>query len=134
MSVNTDSLVPLKLFYILSHYNHKCKCILLGFYVIDKHKVVHNCEVEGKLYMIFSLFLHEKCGVQKHSALLSQYFVEPPFPAMTATSLLWYVSTSFAHLETGIVDLSSLQNSSSSVRLDGDVLAKDSQFSILDID
>ena len=33
---------------ILSHFNHKCKCILLGFYVIDQHEVVHNCEVEGK--------------------------------------------------------------------------------------
>ena len=29
----------------------------------------------------------EKCGVQKYSAPLSQYFVEPPFAAMTAASL-----------------------------------------------
>ena len=40
--------IPLELFHILSRYNHKRKCILLGFYVIDQHKVVHNCEVEGK--------------------------------------------------------------------------------------
>ena len=38
---------PLELFHILSHCNHKCKCILLGFYVIYQHKMVHNCEVEG---------------------------------------------------------------------------------------
>ena len=46
---------PLELFHILSHFDHKCKCILLGFYVIDQHKVVHNCEVERKWYMFFFL-------------------------------------------------------------------------------
>ena len=40
--------VSVELFHILSHFNHKCKCILLGFYVIDQHKVVHNFEVEGE--------------------------------------------------------------------------------------
>ena len=39
---------PLELFHILSHYTNKHKCILKGFYVIDQHKVVHNCGVEGK--------------------------------------------------------------------------------------
>ena len=52
----------------------------------------------------------------------SQYFVEPPFAAITAANLLRYVSTSFAHLETEIFAHSSLQNSSSSVRLDGERL------------
>ena len=50
--------------------------------------------------------------------LLSQYFVEPPFAAITVSSLLWFVSTSFAHVQTDIFAHSSLQNSSSSVRLD----------------
>lgn len=31
-------------FYILSRYN---VCMLLGIYMIDQHKVAHNCEVEG---------------------------------------------------------------------------------------
>ena len=56
---------------ILSRFNHKCKCILLGFYVINQHKVMHNCEVEGKWYMISNFFFAnkktEKCGVQKYS-------------------------------------------------------------------
>ena len=34
-----------------------------------------------------------------YSAPLSQYFVEPPFAAITAPSLFGDVSTSFAHLE-----------------------------------
>lgn len=33
---------------LLSCYNRKRKCILLGFYVIDQYKVAHNCEVDGK--------------------------------------------------------------------------------------
>ena len=40
--------IALELFHILSRYKHKLKYILLGFYVIDQHKVVHNCEVKGK--------------------------------------------------------------------------------------
>ena len=39
---------PLELFLILLCYNHKRKCILMGFYMINQHKVVRNCEVEGK--------------------------------------------------------------------------------------
>ena len=46
-SVLNKVFTPLELFHILSYYNHKCKCILMGFYVIDQHKVMHNCEVEG---------------------------------------------------------------------------------------
>ena len=57
-----------------------------------------------------------------YSAPLCQYFVEPPFAAITAASLSEYVSTSFAHLETEIFAHSSLQNSSSSARLDGECL------------
>ena len=41
--------------------------------MIDQHKVVHNCEVEGKWYMalfiiIFLQIKTEKCGVQKYSS------------------------------------------------------------------
>ena len=52
----------------------------------------------------------------------AQYFIEPPFAAIIAASLLGYVSTSFAHLDTDIFAHSSLQNSSSSARLDGECL------------
>lgn len=45
--------IPLVHFHIFSPYNHKLRCILLGFYVIDKHKVVNNCQVDGKRYMVF---------------------------------------------------------------------------------
>ena len=57
-----------------------------------------------------------------HSAPLSQYITEPFFTAITAAGLLGCVSTSCAHLQTAIFAHSSLQNSSSSVRLDGERL------------
>ena len=41
--------IPLENVHILSRCNQKRKFILLGFYVMDQHKVEHNCEVEGKL-------------------------------------------------------------------------------------
>ena len=44
--------IPLELFHILSRYNHKHKCISLGFHVIDQHNVAHDCEVEGKWYLV----------------------------------------------------------------------------------
>ena len=44
----------------------------------------------------------EKCGVHLYSAPRSQYFVEPPFFAITAASLFGKVSTSFSHLESDI--------------------------------
>ena len=37
--------------------------------------------------------------MHKYSPPLSQYLVEPPFAAITAASLLGYVSTSFSHPE-----------------------------------
>ena len=49
----------------------------------------------------------------------SQYFVEPPFAAITVASLLGYVSISLAHLATGIFAHSSRKNYSSSFKLDG---------------
>ena len=61
-------------------------------------------------------------GLQKYSAPPSQYFVEPPFAAIIHASLLGYFSTSFTHLETEIFAHSSLQNSSNSVRLEGEDL------------
>ena len=51
---------PLDPFHALSCFNDKCKCILLGFYVKDQHKVVHNCEVERKLHMVYLYFLRIK--------------------------------------------------------------------------
>lgn len=44
-----------------------------------------------------------KTKKQEYVALpLSQYLVKQPFAAITAASLLGFVSTSFAHLETAI--------------------------------
>ena len=50
---------------------------------------------------------------------VSQYLVEPTLTAITAASLLGYVSTSFAHLEMEMFVHSSWQKIWSSVRLDG---------------
>ena len=49
-TVPCKSIYPLELFHILSRFNYKCQRILLGFYVIDQHKVVYNCQVEGQWY------------------------------------------------------------------------------------
>ena len=46
--------------------------------------------------------------MHKYLAPLIQYFVEPPFAAMTAAGLLSYVSDSNAHPETDIFAYSSL--------------------------
>ena len=48
-----------------------------------------------------------------------QQFVEPPFVAITAASLLGYVSIGLAHLATGIFAHSTRQNCSSSFKLLG---------------
>ena len=49
----------------------------------------------------------------------SQYFVERHFAAITAASLLGYVSISLAHLATGIFTHSSSHNCSGAFKLDG---------------
>lgn len=72
--------------------------------------------------MIENVLKMKICGVQKYSAPWSQYFVEGPFVAITAASLLGYVPTNLAHLDTEIFARSSLENSSNSVRFDGEYL------------
>lgn len=45
-------------FHILLHYNHKFKCILLGFYVKDQHSIIYNFKVfagGGGYYMVFKI-------------------------------------------------------------------------------
>lgn len=37
-----------ELIHIMSRYSYKPQCLLLGFYVVDQHKVAENCEAEGK--------------------------------------------------------------------------------------
>ena len=105
-------------------FYHICKCIVLGFYVTDQHNMVHNCQVEGNWYMVLIILQikHRKVWCAKLFTPLSQYFVKPPLAAMTAASLLGYVSTSDAHIVTEILAHSSLQNSSSLVWLDGEWL------------
>lgn len=91
---------------------------------MDLHKVAHNCEVEGQLYMVLKTFdkekSHKKALCAVYSSPLSRYSVQPPYAETAAASLLGYFSTSFAHVETAILAHSSL--SSSSVRLDGERL------------
>ena len=58
-------------------------------------------------------------SVHNYSAPKSQYFVEPPLAAITAASLLGYVSIGLAHLATGSFAHYSRQNCSSSFKLDG---------------
>ena len=58
---------------------------------MDQNEVVHNCEMEGDWYMILLFFLQIKnrnVWCAKVFTPLSQYFVEPPFAAITAASLL----------------------------------------------
>lgn len=40
-----------KLFHVLSCNNQKLWSVLIGYYLINQHKVVHSCEVEGKWYV-----------------------------------------------------------------------------------
>lgn len=44
---------PLELLHVL--YNHKLKCMILGFHVPDQHKVANNCEVKWKSYSLDSI-------------------------------------------------------------------------------
>jgi hypothetical protein len=59
----------------------------------------------------------QNLSVHNYSPPQSQNFVEPPFAAITASSLLGYVSISLAHLATEIFVHSSRQNYSSSFKL-----------------
>ena len=61
----------------------------------------------------------ENLSMHNYSPSQNQYFVEPPFAAITAASLFGYVAISLAHLATGIFAHSSMQNCSSSFKLDG---------------
>ena len=54
----------------------------------------------------------ENLSMHNYSPPQSQYFVEPPFAAITAAHLLGYVSISLAHLATGIFAHSSRQTCS----------------------
>lgn len=50
-TVPHQKFIAAELFHILPR-GRKFWCILLGFYVTDKNKVVDNCEVDGKLIII----------------------------------------------------------------------------------
>ena len=47
----------------------------------------------------------ENLNVHNYSPPQRQYFAEPPFAAITAASLLGYVSISLAHLATGFLPI-----------------------------
>ena len=70
---------------------------------------LHNVPTTLKMQNIFFIVKQEirqkteNFSVHKYSSPQSQYFVEPPFSAITAASLLRYVSISLAHLDTGIL-------------------------------
>ena len=69
-----------------------------------------------KMQNIFLLWNKQEI---RQKNLKSQYFVEPPFAALTAPSLLGYVSISLAHLATGIFAHFSRHTCSSSFKSDG---------------
>ena len=113
---------PLGIFPTLLPYNLELKWIFGRFVLFD----LHNMSTTLKMQNIFYLFMKqtrsetkitENLSVHNYSSHQSQYFVEPPFAAITAASLLGYVSISLAHPATGIFAHSSRQNCSSS--LDG---------------
>lgn len=61
-----------------------------GFMWWTVWKVVQNCEVDWKGYMVYKISFAkncEKCAVHLYSARLGWYYAEPPF-ATTAASLL----------------------------------------------
>lgn len=47
----------IELFSILWHYRQKTNFILMWFYVIGQHKVLYNCEVKRRFYLVFIFFL-----------------------------------------------------------------------------
>lgn len=85
---------PVTLSTFLLCYNHK-QYILLGFYVIDQHKVVYNCELEGKIYVAFKV-----CFFFRNKNLKNMAFVYFQPVNTLSNRLLWHVSTSSAHLQT----------------------------------
>lgn len=48
--------------------------IVLGFYIIDQHKVVHTCDSAGKGNMLFLKFF-----TNENLKSIAYVFVEPPF-------------------------------------------------------
>lgn len=83
----------------------------------DQHRVAHNCEVvQKRRCMVFKILSKSNlvCRVLHSASILCR--------ATFLYTSLRYVSTSFAHPETEIFAHSSLQNSSSSGRFDGERL------------
>ena len=64
-----------------------------------------------------NLSLHNYLWYDLKSAVYQRNFVEPPFAAITAASVLVYVSISLAHLATGNFAHSSWRNCSSPIKL-----------------
>ena len=108
--------IPLGIFPILLPYNLKLKLILVGLY----HMIYTTCLPHFIVKQTRNRTKKtENLSVHNYSPPKSQYFVEPPLAAITAASLLGYVSISLAHLATGIFAHSSRQNCFSSFKLDG---------------
>ena len=54
-----------EVFDILSHYNHKPKCVLLGFYVMDLHKVMHNWKKKNDAWFLLQIKKRRKVWLAK---------------------------------------------------------------------
>lgn len=55
-------------FYSLSHYNHKCHCISLGFNGINHHKVLYDCDdVEKLCKNVLQIKKRKKCTTRIQS-------------------------------------------------------------------
>jgi hypothetical protein len=116
-TVAWESILPLAIFPILLPNNLELTLIFWGFVSLD----LHNMPTTMKMQNICSCLTNkQKLSVHNDSPPpKNQYFVVPPFVAITAAHLLGYVSISLAHLATGIFAHSSKQNCSSSFKLDG---------------
>uniref|UniRef100_A0A674EK94 DENN domain containing 4C n=1 Tax=Salmo trutta TaxID=8032 RepID=A0A674EK94_SALTR len=77
-------------------------------------------KVWGAVASAYSYSDDEVSGDGPQNISFTQYFVEAPLTAITASSLLGYDATSLVHLSLGSFSHSSLQILSSSVRLDGE--------------
>lgn len=100
-------------FYILSHCIHKPESTFMGFCLTDWHKVVDNCEMEGKdcrFSILWNAFIISS---------LSLYFVK----SSLSLSVLGYDSVSFTHLKLTVILFIYFQNGSNqfelSVQLNG---------------
>jgi hypothetical protein len=103
---------PLDFLNILLGYSLVLNCI---FFLINLHTIPRNDKAKTAFLEMFANVLKIRSG---NFRPFTQYFVEAPSAAITASSLLGFDATSLAHLYLRSISHSSLQILSSSVRSD----------------